>query len=78
MTERNDAALAQQQAGILPVIPWAAIPFGVAPGVAMAQADRDSRVKRRTPLQDALDGNPGGVYHPVGPKRAMSHDRPSG
>jgi hypothetical protein len=45
-------------------VPASALPDGAAPASVMLQAAQDSRPKRRTVLQDALDGGVS-VYHPI-------------
>jgi hypothetical protein len=45
-------------------VPASALPVGVAPASVMLQAAHDSRPKRRTVLEDALDGGES-VYHPI-------------
>jgi hypothetical protein len=44
--------------------PWHAFPPGVTAGEAWAQAEKDSRPRRRSVLEDALT-NQGTVFHPV-------------
>jgi hypothetical protein len=45
-------------------VPWYAIPAGVTPAEAWAQAEKDARPRRVTPLQEALEGG-GMVYRPL-------------
>ena len=45
-------------------VPASALPEGAAPAAVMLQAAKDSQPKRRTVLQDALDGGVS-VYHPI-------------
>jgi hypothetical protein len=47
-------------------IPAGLIPEGVAPAAAMLQAAHDARPRRRSMLEDALDGS-GTVFHSYGP-----------
>jgi hypothetical protein len=42
---------------------WTAIPDGASAAQVWAQAEKDARPKRRTVLQDALEGGGGLVYH---------------
>ena len=45
-------------------VPAAALPDGAAQAAVMLQVAKDSQPKRRTVLQDALDGDVS-VYHPI-------------
>jgi hypothetical protein len=45
--------------------PWYALPPGVSAPEAWAQAEKDARPKRRTLLEDALEGTGSMEYHPL-------------
>ena len=60
VAERNERAAIEKdrefRAGLNKGIPWHHLPDGVSPAEAMAAADRATRPKRLTPLQEALSG----------------------
>ena len=47
-------------------LPWHALPHGVSPAEAWAQAEKDARPKRRSVLEEALAGE-AMTFHPIGP-----------
>jgi hypothetical protein len=62
---RNDAQVeAARVASVVPGVPWWEIPEGVSPAQAMAAADKMTRPRRRTVLEDALAGD-GTTFHPI-------------
>jgi hypothetical protein len=61
--ERDRQWLAQLWGGV----PADHLPPGVAPAAVMLQADKDSRPRRLTPLQEALSNTEGLIYHSLAP-----------
>jgi hypothetical protein len=55
----------QWRAQLSPGLPWYALPHGVSAAEAWAQAEKDAKPKRRSLLEDALEGGGGLVFHPL-------------
>jgi hypothetical protein len=56
-----------RQAQIWGGIPADMIPVGVSPAQAMVAAEKDARLRRKSPLEHALSNEGGIVFHPIGP-----------
>ena len=56
----------QRRAQLWGGIPWHQLPPGVSAAEVWAQQEKDARPRRRTLLEDALEGTGGLEYHPLG------------